>query len=354
MNLNATLSLPPRPTFLVVLESGIAILFMCLALTGNLTVCLAISRNKLLRTVPNFLLLNLAIADVFSAVVSFPLLVSVLVRGVWSFHETVCQFHAFQTYASYACSLMTLAVTSITRYYATVHPVKHRAKFKVKTVYLLIAVIWVASFLIASAPLLGWGRYKFEPFYALCIHDHNFSATYNIFLFFFLIVNSTIIVTSYSKIFKATKTRHRRVHLLFAHGSRSRQMDMINAQEVKLTNTIFIVICLFALCYLPTIVLGFLLFTPVAVPRFARMLSTFSVGLTSVVNPMVYWVRSKAFREAWKEVFRKKEEAAVQDSAHIEPSHWNSLGLFSASRRNSSNSVKRKRTVTLPIEDLNL
>ena len=342
--MNVALTLPPRSTFLVVLESGAGILFMFLALSGNLTVCLTISRSKPLRTVPNFLLLNLAIADIFSAAVSFPLLASVLVNGVWSFPQTVCQFQAFQSYASYSCSLLTLAVTSVTRYYATVHPVKHRANFKVKTVSLIIAFVWVASLLFASVPLLGWGKYEFAPFYALCIHDHKFSAAYNTFLFFFLIVNSTVIVTCYSRIFKAMRTRHRRVHLLFAKGSSLRQVELINEQEVKLTNTIFIVICLFALCYVPTIVLGVLMYTTIDVPRFARMLSTFSVGLTAVVNPMVYWIRSKTFRDALKGLFRKSDSAR-QDSARVEASDNNSLELYSAGKKLSR--INRKRASTL-------
>lgn len=350
--MNITLSLPPRSAFLVFLESGVAIISMCLALAGNFTVCLVISRNKLLRTVPNFLLLNLATADIVSAVVSFPLLISILVNGIWGFHGSVCQFQAFQTYVSYSCSLLTLTVTSVTRYYATVHPVKHRGIFKLRTVCVLIVVVWVTSFAFAAMPLLGWGRYQFEPFYALCIHDHNYSASYNMFLFLFLIVNSTVIVTCYSKIFKAMKRRNRRIHLMFAQGSRSRQLEIINAQEVKLTNTIFIVICLFSICYLPTIILGFLMFTPVYVPRFARMLSTFSVGLTSVVNPIVYWVRSKAFRQALKGIFRKND--GVHDSLRIDVSE--SMGSSNTAdlgpnRRRAV--IKKRSTCTLP-EDKSL
>lgn len=323
--MNGTVVLPPRSTFLVVLESGIAVIFMLLAITGNLTVYLAIYRNKSLRTVPNFFLLNLATADILNGVASFPLLISVLVNGAWRFHGSVCQFQAFQTYLSYSCSLLTLAVTSLTRYYATVHPVKHRGMFKVKRLFVLISVVWVASFAFAGTPLVGWGRYHFEPFYALCIHDHNSSTSYNMFLFVFLIVNSTVIVTCYSKIFKAMKARNRQVHSLFVPGSSSRQLEIMNAQEVKLTNTIFIVICLFAICYVPTILLGFFMFTPLHVPRFARMLSTFSVGLTSVVNPIVYWVRSKAFRQALIGLFRKNGTLRidVSESAGVHPTQPN-------------------------------
>jgi len=327
--MNGTVVLQPRSTFLVVLESGIAIIFMFLAIAGNLTVYLAIYRNKLLRTVPNFLLVNLATSDILNSAASFPLLIHVLVTGAWGFQEGVCQFQAFQTYLSYSCSLLTLAVTSVTRYYATVYPVKHRGIFKAKTLCVLISAVWVASFVFAGTPLVGWGRYQFEPSYALCIHDHNSSTSYNMFLFVFLIVNSTVIVTCYSKIFKAMKTRNRQVHSLFAQGSNSRQLEIINAQEVKLTNTIFIVICLFAICYAPTILLGFLLFTPLHIPRFARMLSTFSVGFASVVNPIVYWVRSKAFRQALKGLFRKNNTLRIDVSENASSSNTAERALVS-------------------------
>lgn len=343
-------SLPPRPTLIIVLESSIATVFLCLALAGNLIVCLAISRHKLLRTVPNFLLLNLAVTDILSAVVSLPLLVSVLVNGAWKFSKNVCNFQAFQSYASYSCSLLTLAVTSITRYYATVHPVQHRSKFKLKTVCQMIFLIWLASLLFASAPLLGWGNYKFEPYYGLCIHDHNSSPLiYNTFLFIFLIVNSTVIVACYSKIFKAMKTRRGRVDTMFTKDSCPRQLGIFQAQEVRLTKTIFIVICLFTLCYLPTIVLGFLMFTEVGVPRFARTLSTFSVAFTSVVNPAVYWIRSKTFRDALKGLSRGMNFRAPQDSVPVETSDSKSLELFP--NRDNQDTINRRQAPTLPAKD---
>ena len=342
-------SLPPRPTLIVVLESSIATVFLCPALAGNLIVCLAISRYKLLRTVPNFLLLNLAVTDILSAVVSLPLLVSVLVNGTWQFSKNVCEFQAFQSYVSYSCSLLTLAVTSITRYYAIVHPVQHRSKFKLKTVCQMIFLIWLASLLFASAPLLGWGKYKFEPYYGLCIHDHNSSLLYNTFLFIFLIVNSAVIVACYSKIFKAMKTRRGRVDTMFGKESCPRQQGIFQAQEAKLTNTIFIVICLFTLCYLPTIILGFLMFTEVDVPRFARTLSTFSVAFTSVVNPAVYWIRSKIFRNALKGLSRGLNFMAPQESVRVETSDSKSLELFP--NRNNQGTINRRRAPTLPAKD---
>ena len=295
--------LPPRTAFVTVLESSIAIIFGILALMGNSMVFIAIFRNKTLRKVPTFLLLNLAVADLLSAICCFPLLTSVLVKGKWMFGGEVCQFNAFQTYASYACSLLTMAATSVTRYFATVHPVRHRTIFRTKTLTLMLSAVWVFSFAFASMPLLGWGRYIFEPFYALCLHEQKSSASYNLFLFCFLLVNSSTIIACYLRIFKAMKRRNHQIQSLCSQGVHPKQQSVLSAQEIKLTNTIFIVICLFAVCYLPTIALGFVMFTTASVPRFAKMLSTFSVGLTCVVNPVVYWVRNRGFRETVMAMF---------------------------------------------------
>lgn len=64
LTMDVTLTLPPRSKFVLILESSIAVIFMLLSLIGNFTVCLAIFRKRLLRTVPNYLLLNLATADI--------------------------------------------------------------------------------------------------------------------------------------------------------------------------------------------------------------------------------------------------------------------------------------------------
>ena len=92
------------------------------------------------------------------------------------------------------------------------------------------------------------------------------------------------------------------------------------------------------------------MFVTVNVPRFARMLSTFSVGFTSVVNPVIYWVRSKAFREALVGIFRKN--SFERNSLRIDVGELtrcsNPVELVNVSRGDDGTVKKRKTTITSP------
>lgn len=316
MNASGTddLKLPLRPMALVIFESTCAVLFTALAVVGNVLIFAAFIRERSLRTVPNVFLLNLSVADILSAFVSLPLMSSTLVTGRWTFGAHVCQLQAFQSYSSYACSLCTMTVISVSRYLVTVHPLRyHGGMFLRKTMVLIVTGTWLIAIAFAATPLLGWGVFHFESFYALCIHVHSASASYNSFLFVFLMINTSVIVVTYVRIFKVVKARKHGVRKLCQHASGVNQQRILSAQEEKVTNTLFVIICLFGICYLPTIIQGFLVFTTLEIPRFARMLSTFSVSLTCVTNPVVYWVRNATFRRTLRDLICKKKNQ-VEDS----------------------------------------
>ena len=76
----------------VTMHTAVLALTTVLSLTGNSLVCLAFYRNGRLRTVTNFYVLSLAIADLILAV--FVGCSSTLASGLrrWPFHYNFCQF----------------------------------------------------------------------------------------------------------------------------------------------------------------------------------------------------------------------------------------------------------------------
>lgn len=76
-------------------------------------------------------------------------------------------------------------------------------------------------------------------------------------------------------------------------------------RERKITNTVYVIMILFGLCYLPSTIVSALITARIAIPRIAAMLCTFTIMLTTVVNPSVLWVRNKTFREAVKSILHK-------------------------------------------------
>ena len=300
-------TLPFRPLPVVIFESACAVLITILAGLGNVLVFAAFAKERTLRTEPNILLLNLCAADFVSAVVSLPLLSRTLVLGSWTLGPRMCRLQAFQSYASYICNLITMTVISVCRYFATARPLTCGGQlFGGKSLLLVIVSTWVISLLTAMTPLIGWGEFRFEPSYALCMHDHSASTSYNILQLLLLLVSASVITASYVQISRVIRSRR----LAPMRLSRGIQERFLLKQTEKVTNTVLMVVVFFGIGYAPTLVLGFFVLTAMEVTRSARMLSTFSMSLTCCTNPVVYWIRNKKLR-------RTLRALACQKCCHV-------------------------------------
>ena len=119
-NTHDTRSLPA-----VILHTIILVTTSLLSLTGNSLVCVAFYRNRRLRTITNFYVLSLAIADLMVAILLFPF--GAIASGFrrWPFNFNFCQFAGFLAVYWGQVSTCTLALTSINRYFCVVKPQKY-------------------------------------------------------------------------------------------------------------------------------------------------------------------------------------------------------------------------------------
>ena len=125
----------------VIVYTVIGALTTVLSLVGNSLVCLAFHRNRRLRTVTNFYVLSLAVADIIVAVFVFSF--STVASGLrrWPFNDNFCQFTGFLVYYWAQVSLCILALTSINRYFCVVKPQRYSALFtKKKTVLSILSI----------------------------------------------------------------------------------------------------------------------------------------------------------------------------------------------------------------------
>ena len=104
--------LPHRTQATAALESTIVVVFAILSLFGNTLIIAAFFRIKALRTIPNLLVVNLAIADVLSAITTHPLLASVLIQGGWYLGHGACKYQAILN--SFLSTTSHLSITFIT------------------------------------------------------------------------------------------------------------------------------------------------------------------------------------------------------------------------------------------------
>lgn len=151
--------LPPKheihPT--IYLYGICLVLIPTATILGNLLVIVSVLRFKALHSAINFLILGLAVADLFVALFVMPYAVYVYVQGgYWFLGPLMCDIYSASDVACSTASILLLAVISFDRYRAVSRPIQYsRQSQNIKRVVMIVIVIWLISFALASPMFLG-------------------------------------------------------------------------------------------------------------------------------------------------------------------------------------------------------
>lgn len=104
-----------------------------------------------MRTVTNYYLLNLSVADLLMSSMNCGFNFIYLLNNDWTFGALYCMVNNFIANLSVAASVFTLVAISLDRYIAIVKPLRHRSKNKGK---LIMVCIWLLSAVFAVPCLL--------------------------------------------------------------------------------------------------------------------------------------------------------------------------------------------------------
>lgn len=104
-----------------------------------------------MRTVTNYYLLNLSVADLLMSSLNCVFNFIFLLNNDWPFGALYCTVNNFIANLSVASSVFTLVAISLDRYIAIVKPLRHRSRNKGK---LIMVCIWLLSALLACPCLL--------------------------------------------------------------------------------------------------------------------------------------------------------------------------------------------------------
>lgn len=106
---------------------GFALSFILLMIVGgNVLVLLSVAVNDSLRTVTNYFVLNLAIADVLLGILVLPFSAALQLEGLWMFGQTFCDIWASTDVLCSTASILSLCAISIDRYIGVTRPLQHR------------------------------------------------------------------------------------------------------------------------------------------------------------------------------------------------------------------------------------
>ena len=262
--------------------------------TLNLCTILVFIRNRNLRRRGTYLMINLAVIDMFVAGAAVNYLFyrygkdcdlwerDLIEDGAYNFLQILLRFFVVG-------SILNITIIALERVHATFRPLRHRVLKK--WVYrLIIAVVWVTSGLLSvSFRLLARFDETQDDSVTLCIT--------------FASICLLIICASYTSIIVKARCGAQPQH----HGAASR--------ERKLTTTLFIVTVVSLLLYLPHITLRYVVYISKheiwwLLPHSVRvhLESAFLVLFyaNSFVNPILYAIRMPEYRSAFLALFRKR------------------------------------------------
>lgn len=177
---------------------------------GNILVIMSVVQYPPLRSVPNIFIVSLAVADLMVAIGVLPLNVVYNVTGVWLFGGVVCKLWLTCDVMCCTASILNLCAIALDRYRAITQPIAYAQKRTVSRVMCTVALVWLASAVISSPPLIGWNDWPdvFDERTPCALTTHPGYVVYSSMGSFYIPL--VVMSITYLRIYVATRRRLRR------------------------------------------------------------------------------------------------------------------------------------------------
>ena len=253
---------------------------------SNLLLCVSYWKDPFreLRTVQNYYVLNLAIADLIMGAISEPL----LVVTYWHNHNLIYFIHYLIAIISGSCSLLNITALSVIRYYAVKQPFLTQSIVNERNVLISIGIIWFIAIHYAVIPLVGWRDKTFQLYlYVLACG-----------------IPTVVFMASYFLVYRALR-RHTITVKSLGEG-KSLALENALRTEKAATRTVLLVLVIFLASWVPFLSIDFLIVQCVKCRNeqfhLARDITLSLVYFSSGINPLIYAWRVKVFRRAFLRV----------------------------------------------------
>ncbi|KAF0297024.1 G-protein coupled receptor moody [Amphibalanus amphitrite] len=291
---------------LMTLTAFLIAVYMIVGLFGNAITVLALLRCPRVRNVTTAFIVSLCIADFSFCLLVLPFEVSRFSNGAWLFgEEFLCVLFPLLKYGNVGCSLLSIAMITINRFVMVAFNKAYQKIYQWRWVWAQLAFIWLYSYLMLVPTLAGsWGRFGFDPRLKTCtiIRVDGHSAKIPLFIIGFVIPSLAICIC-YAGILAVVIMSHRRQRRHSARETsqqkKSRE-ERSRKSEMRITKMSLAVFVTFVVCYLP-ITIAKVKDPTVKYPG-VHILGYILVYLSACVNPIIYVIMSKQYRQAYKTV----------------------------------------------------
>ncbi|XP_063047879.1 melanopsin-A [Engraulis encrasicolus] len=275
-------------------------------LVGNFLVIYAFSRSRTLRTPANMFIINLAITDFLMCLTQTPIFFTTSMHKRWIFGEKGCELYAFCGALFGICSMITLMVIAVDRYFVITRPLASIGVVSCKRAFYILLAAWLYSLAWSLPPFFGWSAYVPEGLLTSCTWDYmTFTPSvraYTMLLFCFVFfIPLIVIIYCYIFIFRAIRNTNNAVSKI--PGSNRR--DSIKRfhrlkNEWRMAKIALIAILLYVISWSP--------YSSVALTAFAGyadMLTPYMNSVPAVIakasaihNPIIYAITHPKYRSA--------------------------------------------------------
>ncbi|KTG33249.1 hypothetical protein cypCar_00005169 [Cyprinus carpio] len=178
---------------------------------GNFLVIYAFSRSRTLRTPANLFIINLAITDFLMCATQAPIFFTTSMHKRWIFGEKGCELYAFCGALFGICSMITLMVIAVDRYFVITRPLASIGVLSQKRALLILLIAWAYSLGWSLPPFFGWSAYVPEGLLTSCTWDYvTFTPSvraYTMLLFIFVFfIPLIVIIYCYFFIFRSIRS----------------------------------------------------------------------------------------------------------------------------------------------------
>ncbi|KAI4531340.1 hypothetical protein MG293_019198 [Ovis ammon polii] len=307
-----------------VLIAGYIIVFV-VALIGNVLVCVAVWKNHHMRTVTNYFIVNLSLADVLVTITCLPATLVVDITETWFFGQSLCKVIPYLQTVSVSVSVLTLSCIALDRWYAICHPLMFkstakRARNSIVIIWIVSCVIMIPQAIVMECSTMLPGEI-YPKMYHICFFLVTYMAPLCLMVLAYLQIfrklwcrqipgTSSVVQRKWKALQPLSQPRGPGQQTKSRISAVAAEIKQIRARR-KTARMLMVVLLVFAICYLPISILNVLkrvfgMFTHTEDRETVYAWFTFAhwlVYANSAANPIIYNFLSGKFREEFKAAF---------------------------------------------------
>ena len=283
--------------------TGFAIFFSILIfinLVGNTLVILAVVLNKPMRSPINFLLINLATADMIVAVfIGIPVVITpTFTHPEGKSGGILCKMFSGGNlgWVGALASVFSLVAIAIERYGAVLYPHSQKGKLTKTKIVILVIICWTLSFLWA---IPGFIAVTYIKDFKSCAHSWSKPIYGHFYTVGWSVIAGVIPIGIMGVLYS------RMVYHLWLKKENIREetQKALKRHRKRVTKMVVFVTVIYVLCWVPELLIYFLGFTgTITLVGSHHTIASALIVFNSSVNPIVYSLQSSQFRKHLSEL----------------------------------------------------